>query len=904
MLPILNRKYHYFSALFLTIILTNANGSERPPKDFEFLAQTQTVSLEASVPGKKIGMFLADVDADSVTLDDPKAVLDAMPLSSAITKTERQQLMSLLSTPHKRNSQLACQDNIQVNGCGYISTDSVAYIYDEANQAISIFLNPKWLNLNDVSAQPLYFKPNEDLKNALIHRQTINYSGNSAYKNLSISGIGALGVGERGYVGTAWRYIGTQSPQQRISNTYLDQFYYRYDINNSYYLQAGRMDQRNLSSNLGGSFGFSLLPTGKTDGIRFGTTQAYVNQAAQNKGTPVNLILTVPSRVDVYRGNQLLSTNYVQGGLQNVDTTLYPDGSYILTLKVFENGLLARTETRPFSKTGSSSGKVGYFQWFAQAGIAEDPTTQNLDRGRTQKSPSALVGGKLNTGFNTVTTVGVAQIRDVKYAENKLDWSLPTRFGNLNATANFFYGSDGSRGDTQQIYWNDGFSASLYRYNISNPRCETDTYLSCYQSLNATIGTDLFSWSTTLGYSVSKTQNRQSNLISDRDIAIPFNQASGSYTNEYGSSINQFTHHSVTLNFSRAFVKDDWIFNPSVSLYQAQNGQLRDNGVTLTLSLSHRARATSSGRTDFQSAQMTTSQNKQQTAKENYQLSHVSSWADRGYRELGANLSTSNDNQRSININGRAESAMGRFSGAVSQYQSTAQTRTDVSGAYSSSFAVTPHQFVWGTDNGGSDPMGGLIFEAARQNGSDEQRLAVADIQMPGITKTTLYAGQKTFVPVEGFQSVQSHVEDSTSRTGDGIATLEQGAGDLSWFMQPGKLGVRQLTATTQYTYLGQLMLNGENLLAGGFILNATVPNINDDGSFVGEFTGQPKQLYVVKEKTLYQCPVRVLKSQNGLRMLGSVDCKIITANDIPEEIKALPRVVKILKKSDFLAKN
>jgi hypothetical protein len=887
----------------MTLIIINAQGAERPPKGFEFLAQTQTVSLEVSVPGKKIGLFLADVGADSVTFLEPKSVLEAMPVTDAMTNTERQQLLTLLSAPHKRNSQLACQDNIQVNGCGYVDTDSVAYIYDEANQAISVFLNPQWLNLNNVSAQPLYFKPNADLKNALIHRQTINYSGNSDYKNLSVSGIGALGVGENGYVGTAWRYVGAQSPQQSISNTYLDQFYYRYDMNDRYYMQAGRMDQRNLSSNLGGSFGFSLLPIGKTDGIRLGTTQAYVNQAVQNKGTPVNLILTVPSRVDVYRGNQLLSTNYVQGGLQDIDTTQYPDGSYILTLKVFENGQLARTETRPFSKSGAASGKAGDFQWFVQAGMAEDPTTQNFGRGQAQKSPSALVGGKLNTGFSTTTTVGVAQVREVQYAESKLDWSLPTRFGNLNTTANFFFGADGSRGDTQQIYWNDGFSASLYRYNVSNPHCETDTYLSCYQSLNATLGTDVFGWSTTLGYSVSKTQNRQSNLIRDQDNTVPFDQATGSYKNEYGSSINRFANRSVQLSFSRAFVKDDWIFNPSVSLYQAQNGQLRDNGVTLTLSLSHRARATASGRTDFQSAQANVRQSKQQPAQENYQLSHVSSWADNGYRELGANLSTSNDNQRGININGRAETDMGRLSGSVSQYQAAAQTRTDISGAYSSSFAVTPHQFVWGTDNGGTDPMGGLIFEASRQDEADEQRQAVADIQMPGATKTTLHAGEKTFVPVEGFQSVQSHVEDSTSRTGDGIATLEQGAGDLTWFMQPGKLGVRQLTATTQYTYLGQLMFNGKNALAGGFILNATVPNINEDGSFVGEFKGQPEQLYVVKEKTLYQCPVQVQQSQNGLRQLGRVDCKVISANDIPEKLRALPRVVKILKKADFLAK-
>ncbi|ELQ18969.1 outermembrane fimbrial usher protein [Pseudomonas fluorescens BRIP34879] len=848
-------------------------------------------------------MFLADVDSDSVKFEDPKAVLDAMPLKVSMNSTERQHLLALLSTPQKRNSQLSCQDNIQVNGCGYINTDSAAYIYDEASQVITVFLNPKWQSLNNDSSKPLYFKPNADLKNAFVHRQTINYSGNSEYKNLSVTGIGALGVGESGYLGSAWRYIGEESPQLNTSNTYLDQLFYRYDMNDRYYMQAGRMDQRNLSSNLGGAFSFSLLPIGKTDGIRMGTTQAYLNQAAQNKGTPVNLILTAPSRVDVYRGNQLLSTNYVQGGLQDIDTAAYPDGSYILTMKVFENGQLARTETRPFSKSSAASGNVGDFQWFVQAGMAEDPTAQSFGPGQTQKSSSALVGGKLNTGFNTATTFGVAQVRNAHYAESKFDWSLPTRYGNLNTTADFFYGSDGSHGDTQQIYWNDGFSASLYRYNVGNTHCETDTYLSCYQSLNATVGTNVFGWSTTLGYSVSKTQNRQSELISYQDSTVSVNKTVNFYANEYGSSINRFANRSVQLSFSKTFVKDDWIFTPSVSLYRAQNNHLPDNGMTLTMSFSHRARITASGRTDFQSAQANVRQSKQQPAQENYQVSHVSNWTDNGYRELGATLSTTNNNERGVNINGRVETDMGRLSGAVSQYQAASQTRTDISGTYSSSFAVTPHQFIWGTDNGGADPMGGLLFEAPKQDASDEQPQAVADIQMPGATKVTLHAGEKIFAPVEGFQSVKSHVEDSTSRTGDGIATLDQGAGDLTWFMQPGKLGVRKLTATTQYTYLGQLMFNGTNALAGGLILNATVPNINDDGSFVAEFKGQPKELYVVKDKVIYQCPVRVMQNENGLRNLGSVSCKTTSVNDLPDKLRKLPRVVKVLKKTDLLAK-
>jgi len=897
-------QYFACSVLFFLCTTPIVIAAEKIPDEFKFLDQTQQLLLDISVPGKKIGLFLADVDAETVTIEKPQALINLIPLSSTLSIAERQKVLAELSAPHKRNSQLACEGGIQVNGCGYVKTETVAYIYDDANQALSIFFNQKWLDLKNLHKQPLYFQQSADLQNALIHRQTINYAANSDYKNLSVSSVGALGIGEHGYLGMAWRYLGAESSQQHFSETYLDQLYYRYDIGNRYYLQAGRMDQRNLSSKLGGAFGFSLLPIGTMDGLRLGSTEAYVNQAAKSQGTPVNLILTAPSRVDVYRGNQLLGTHYVQGGLQNISTEEYPDGSYLLTLKVFENGQLLRTETQPFSKSVAGTDRAGDFQWFVQTGAAEDQTHQNNGTGQNKKIPSALVGARLNTGFNTATTLGIEQVRDARYAESKFEWNLPTRFGNLNTTANFFYGSDGSRGDTQQIYWSDGFSASVYRYNVSSPSCETDNYLSCYQSINATAGTYLLGWNTTLGYTVSKTQNRPSRVVRWQDSENQVEQYNGRYGNEYGLPLNAFSNRSVQLNFSRSFVRNNWIYNPSISLYQSQNGQVRDNGMTLSLTISRRTPATNSGRTDFQSAQATLRQSKQQPNQENYQFSHVSSWDDSGYREVGANITTDNESQRGINLNGRAETGIGRFSGTISQNQGVAQKQTDISGQYSSSFAVAPHVFVWGSDNGGSDPLGGVVFEAQVKGGNDVDSQAVADIQMPGSSKTTLHTGEKAFVPIEGFQNIQSHIEDSSTRTGDGISSLEQGSSDQSWFMQPGKLGIRKLTANIQYTYFGQLLVNGKNLLAGGIILNATVPNINEDGSFIAEFNGQPKEIYIAKEHVLYQCTVKVMKTVNGLRQLGATECKMITEKEMPAEIKSSPRVAKVLKTTHSISKS
>ena len=88
------------------------------------------------------------------------------------------------------------------------------------------------------------------------------------------------------------------------------------------------MDARDLSSNLGGNINFTMLPLGAISGARFGTSLSYLNLAEAGKGSPVTVLLSTKSRVDAYRGNQLLGTFYLPNGSNNLDTSNFPTGSY------------------------------------------------------------------------------------------------------------------------------------------------------------------------------------------------------------------------------------------------------------------------------------------------------------------------------------------------------------------------------------------------------------------------------------------------------------------------------------------------------------------------------------------------------------------------------------------------
>ncbi|EAV2220379.1 hypothetical protein C6Y61_22930 [Salmonella enterica] len=139
---------------------------------------------------------------------------------------------------------------------------------------------------------------------------------------------------------SAWFYElhGFSSASQfQFSNLFL-----RADLTYRVYAQGG-MDITNLNSRLGGNFALSLLPLVQTDGIRLGSTSAYINTLSDNtSASPLTVMLAKPARVDVYRGGRVLSTSYMESGIHDLDTDSFPAGAYPVTLKVYENGRLLR----------------------------------------------------------------------------------------------------------------------------------------------------------------------------------------------------------------------------------------------------------------------------------------------------------------------------------------------------------------------------------------------------------------------------------------------------------------------------------------------------------------------------------------------------------------------------------
>lgn len=66
--------------------------------------------------------------------------------------------------------------------------------------------------------------------------------------------------------------------------------------------------------------------------------------------TPVMVQVTRNARIDIYRGSELLGSQFLTPGMHTLDTHSLPPGSYPLALRIYEDGILRRTESQPFSK--------------------------------------------------------------------------------------------------------------------------------------------------------------------------------------------------------------------------------------------------------------------------------------------------------------------------------------------------------------------------------------------------------------------------------------------------------------------------------------------------------------------------------------------------------------------------
>ncbi|MBY4672337.1 TcfC E-set like domain-containing protein [Burkholderia multivorans] len=865
--------------LCLSDLLAQAHAAT-VPAGFEDIAAGSEERIEVNFLGKSLGLFRVFVTPETVRFEEPDRLVRALGDRVDMRKHEAA-MKSSLSNGMPRNGNLLCDGQTGIGNCGYVDTDSAAVIYDESNGVINLFVTRDWLG--NVEREHRYYELSSATERALIHRQTMNLSSGRGYRSLSVAGTGALGLTPRSFIGGNWNFAHSSYGRNSDSQLQVQDIYLRHDFGPAHYAQLGRMDNRNLASSIGGNFGFTMLPTGTIDGMRVGTTLAYVNSATADRGTPIMLLLPRDARIDAYRGKELLGTFYLKAGVNPLDTSRFPEGSYPVTLRVFEDGVQVRTQTSPFTKTGGSAG-ARTRQWFAQAGRVAERGTQ---------SPSGVVmagGVRVPLPGNIALTSGIASVDSHVYNETALEWSHAFPLGMLSAAGSYFAGSDGSRGNTQQLSFVDGVSWSIYRYQMRGAACSGGNGgyrgIGCYDTLNATVSFPLGNWSAMFGYTYNKSLGRSmfdGNDIPDRPWA-----------SSPPPSADRVTR-ALQLGLSRSSTWRKINVSTRVGVYANRgSGDMHDYGGYVGVTLSFAEPASASRRASaYSSVSLDVRSNRNETTT-NYTLDRNWSWQGDSYRELEASVSGYGADSLTGQLQGRWNGRYGDVTAAVANsYSRDDGSNSSVTASYSSSFALARQGLFFGAASSQTDPIAGFAVKVSERDGV---RGTAADASTTSGNRVKVGFGQRALLPVTAFAPVTTEVRDAGAQVSSGATSLTEGLGKRTVFMTPGHLAMRKVEAKVTYTYVGQAVSPGGLPLADSVILNASVPPLDDEGGFVAEFERKERELFVVDGPALMRCPLHVERQRDVIMMVGKVRCELAGPEALPELLRNEARVQRLLQ--------
>ena len=874
-------------ALALPVVMGGVTAT-RVPDGFEDLVEGQVEQLDVRLFERSAGVVPVLVDLDTVQLQDPGTVLQALDLDPAA----RASLLPALSAPLPRNSHLACRHGNAQAGCGYLDppeeATAVAAIYDEGEGALRLFVARQWLPAPRSTER--FHQASAAAEKAFLHQHVINASGGRDQRALAIQGAGALGMSAHGHLAANWNF--SQHHGHRSGGGFdMDNAYYRHDLDRRHYLQAGRMDRRNLASPLGGTFGFGMLPLDRFDGLRVGSSQAYIDVEAAMQATPLTVLLARDARVEAFDGERLLQTYYLPAGINELDTRSYPFGSYSVTLRIYEAGVLVRGEEAPFDKRGDGADDA--LQWFVQAGRRAERGARYLPGEAT-----VMAGLRLPVGHAMAVTAGAVDLESGRYAELRLD--LRQRFATqeLRAGLSAMRGSEGSRGTRSQISYRRRASWNVHHQRSRDIRCRSFARYDgagCVDALSASMALPLRGGSLYLGYTrrqawrADPAPDYSEAVFMPPSLALPGLRAgnvdaqrSRNWQGSF-SRIERWKEYSVARRFGLWHQRSD-----------ATGGPRHDRGFFFNLSLARLQRG------DRATSQRRHAMDLRQPAHQRPQMSYSTSQTlrrqyDDQSAEVSADLRGDNSERYSVGVGAQLQNHFGHGSATVVFHRQPGRRETGYSATHSAAFALGSSGFYWGEGNGAD---AGLAVRVDPAQDSELSGVA-AELQVAGRRRQRVRLGERRLVALPAYQMHRAELQDASSGDSSGAVRVGVGVGaggaGRDVFLAPGRLLSMAVPIEVTYTFIGRAQDPAGLPVSVARILNAPVPATEGNGGFVLDFTRREQVLYLLQGSRLLHCPLQVREQRLAVLMVGTVQCQPLDVAQLPADIRQQARVAQLL---------
>lgn len=300
--------------------------SDAAPKGFENIDNTVETEFDIIFAGRRLGATRARVANGTITFLNPDQFLQLLP-----AQVDRTKVRALIAGPLKDNEDRRCPPG-QTVGCGTLAPDQAGVIVSPETFTVALILTPDYILATSPEATllgPPVSGPSL-IQTALVSVSAGDRYGGSARVGGTFNTLAS--VGRSSLVGQV--LVGDEGAN-------LQRAYFQHYWDNRQ-AEAGLLQESN-------SLSFTSY---RLVGAEFGSFFGNRLDAAEGAATPLQIVLPRAAVVEIYRDGVLIQTTRLDAGIQQIDTSNFPAGSYPVRIVARDGGQVLVNEVQQFTRIG------------------------------------------------------------------------------------------------------------------------------------------------------------------------------------------------------------------------------------------------------------------------------------------------------------------------------------------------------------------------------------------------------------------------------------------------------------------------------------------------------------------------------------------------------------------------
>jgi hypothetical protein len=295
---------------------------QTPPPGFEAIDDTLTTVFDIYFEGRRVGAASGRLANGAFRFDDPARVADLLAGADVAAVT------TFLSGPQPSNETLRCLPG-QTIDCGVLLNGASGVIVNPDNFRVDVFLGRELLLRREAVRLGEPVSGPSLIQGVSASVSASNNSEQSVRLGLALDTIASVGRNS-----VVSRIFGDDERGLQVDEVYAQ----RYD------------NERRTAVGLFTTEGALALSTLRLAGAKVSSFYGGYLQQDQLTAGQVDILLPRPARVEIYRDGVLVSSSQYAGGLQTIDASRLPAGSYPIRVVARDASGVVLDEIRSFTR--------------------------------------------------------------------------------------------------------------------------------------------------------------------------------------------------------------------------------------------------------------------------------------------------------------------------------------------------------------------------------------------------------------------------------------------------------------------------------------------------------------------------------------------------------------------------